>query len=685
MPVINILDPHVADLIAAGEVVERPASVIKELMENAFDAGARNVTVEIRGGGVPFIRVTDDGCGMAPEDAGIAFLRHATSKLHDARGLEAIGTMGFRGEALAAISAVSRIELRTRRREDAEGTQVTLTAGDIDEMGPIGCPEGTTMIVRDLFYNTPARLKFLKSDRSEAAACVQTALRCALGRPEVSVRMIRDGSEEFFSPGDGRQDSCAYALLGRDLASGLLPCRGEDEGMRVTGAVSSPSAGRGDRRAQYFFCNGRSIKSQLLQAALEQAYKNSLLTGRFPGCVLYLELSPGSVDVNVHPTKAEVKFSYERRVFDLVYHAVLSTLQAEDRVHASPSQGLSGADKVPAPAPSVPVHAPASPAPAAPVPGAGPGVGAAAQKSGGFFRSMSAQDYRAAVSGAPVAPAAGSGASLSGRERALGFAAPFAPVPESREEGSVFGAADSLRAPLVGEQSRLDLSPRPDPTPSASQTPVPAAVAGSPAPQNVENSVQNVESQRLPDHKILGEALKTYILVEVGEQLMLIDKHAAHERMNFDRLKAMDRSVMSQTLLVPATLRLDAGDEELLEQYGSLLGELGFEVEPFGHREVAIRAVPADILPSDAAPALEEILEKLRRGKAPDPQSARDEILHTVACKAAIKAGWDTSRAELERIVQEVLSGRVRYCPHGRPVSSILTKKDLEKMFKRIV
>ena len=251
MPVIQILDPHVADLIAAGEVVERPASVVKELMENSFDAGARNLTVEIRGGGVPYIRVTDDGCGMAPEDAGVAFLRHATSKLRDERGLEAIGTMGFRGEALAAISAVSHIELTTRRRGDREGTLVTLTAGDIQEMGPAGCPEGTTLVVRDLFYNTPARLKFLKSDRSEASACVQAALRCALGRPEVSVRMIRDGSEEFFSPGDGRQDSCVYSLLGRELASTLLPCRGEDEGMTVSGFVSSPSAGRGNRAAQF--------------------------------------------------------------------------------------------------------------------------------------------------------------------------------------------------------------------------------------------------------------------------------------------------------------------------------------------------------------------------------------------------------------------------------------------------
>lgn len=291
MAVINILSPHVADMIAAGEVVERPASVIKELMENSFDAGAKSVTVEIKGGGAPFIRVTDDGCGMAPEDAGVAFLRHATSKLHDEHGLEAIGTMGFRGEALAAISAVSEVELTTRRRGDDEGTFVTLTAGDIQDMGPAGCPEGTVMAVKGLFYNTPARLKFLKSDRSEASACVQTALRCALGRPEISVRFIRDGKEEFFSPGDGRAESAVYSLLGRDIAKDMLPCSCEDGELRVHGFISSPAACRGNRSAQYFYCNGRYIRSSLLQAAVEQAYKNSLLTGRYPACVMYLELS----------------------------------------------------------------------------------------------------------------------------------------------------------------------------------------------------------------------------------------------------------------------------------------------------------------------------------------------------------------------------------------------------------
>ena len=639
MPVINILAPHVADMIAAGEVVERPASVIKELMENAFDAGAKNITVELRGGGATYIRVTDDGCGMAPEDAGVAFLRHATSKLKDEKGLEAIGTMGFRGEALAAISAVSQIELTTRLRGSESGTRVTLSAGDIQDMGPCGCPEGTTMVVRDLFYNTPARLKFLKSDRSEAGACVQTALRCALGRPEISVRLIRDGKEEFFSPGDGRQDSCVYTLLGRDLASALLRCDSELEGLRVSGFVSSPSAGRGNRSAQYFFCNGRTIRSQLLQAALEQAYKNTLLAGRYPACVLYLDLAPGSVDVNVHPAKTEVKFSYEKKVFDLVYHAVLSSLAGEDR-----TAGVALSQ----------------------------GTRKMAEPRADFYRSMSAEAFRAngytadkggakpAPSPVPTPPPA-----------------PKTPLPDF--------AAMSLKSSETPWQTRLDLSPGPKSAGFAEKAPVSTPKTSAAAPQTVENPVQNVETPPVPDHKILGEAMNTYLLVECGEELLLIDKHAAHERMNFDRLKTMDRQIMSQTLLTPVTLRLDTGDAELLEQNGELLGELGFEIEPFGEQDYVIRAVPADILAADAAAAVEEILEKLRRGKAPDAQSARDELLHTIACKAAIKAGWDTTPAERERIAAAVLTGQVKYCPHGRPVSAVLTRRDLDKMFKRIV
>ncbi len=329
MSVINILSPHVADLIAAGEVVERPASVVKELVENAIDAGARNITVTLRAGGMDSIRVTDDGCGMSPEDAGLAFLRHATSKLRDERDLERIGTLGFRGEALAAISAVSHVELTTREKGAEAGTRVLLTAGEIDEMGPVGCPEGTTMTVRDLFYNTPARQKFLKSDRAEGGSCVNAALRCALGHPEVSVRCLREDGEVFFSPGDGRAASAVYSLLGRDVAGAMLECAGESEGIGVRGFVSAPHAGRGNRAMQFFFLNGRAFRSATLQAALEQAYKNTLLTGRFPACVLYLTLGLGRVDVNVHPTKSEVRFTEEKKVFDAVYCAVRSALAEE--------------------------------------------------------------------------------------------------------------------------------------------------------------------------------------------------------------------------------------------------------------------------------------------------------------------------------------------------------------------
>ena len=627
MSVINILSPHVADLIAAGEVVERPASVVKELTENAIDAGAKNITIEIRGGGSALIRVRDDGCGMSPEDAGVAFLRHATSKLRDERDLEAIRTMGFRGEALAAISAVSKIRLTTRQHGVESGTLVTLEAGEITSMEPFGCPDGTTMEVTDLFYNTPARQKFLKSDRAESAACQAAALRCALAHPELSFRFLRDGEEQFFSPGDGRQDSCLYALLGRSVASDLLKCTGEREGVTVSGYVSSPSAGRGNRAMQFFFCNGRAIRSQMLQAALEQAYKNTLLTGRFPACALYITLPYGSVDVNVHPAKTEVKFTDERLVFDAVYYAVLSALAGEERTKA----------------------------PSAELP-------ESIRPKENFYQSMSAADFRSNGYAAASSPRSGS--------------SPKAP-PSGWKPTSV-------RASDGPWQEKLDLKGRPN-TFVKPEKPAAQAFSAPAGTRIVEKTVQNVEKPSLPDHKILGEAMKTYILVECGEDLILIDKHASHERIIFDRLKAQDRSVMAQSLIVPVTLRPDAADAELIEQNMDLLASLGFEIEPFGAAEYAVRVLPADMAPADVVPALEEICEKLRRGGAPRAEEARDEILHTVACKAAIKAGWDNTPEELEKLVEAVLSGAVRYCPHGRPVSAVMTKKELDKLFRRIV
>ena len=671
MPVINILQPHVADMIAAGEVVERPASVIKELMENSFDAGARNVKVEIRGGGATFIRVTDDGCGMAPEDAGVAFLRHATSKLKDERGLEAIETMGFRGEALAAISSVSHIELLTRRRGDNSGTKLTLNAGDIEDMIPTGCPEGTCITVKDIFFNTPARLKFLKSDRSEAGACLTTALRCALGRPEVSVRFIRDGKEEFFSPGDGQQNSCIYSLLGRELATTLIQCGSENEGLKLSGFVSSPSAGRGNRSAQYFFCNGRWIKSPMLQSALEQAYKNCLLTGRFPACVLYLDISCGSVDVNVHPAKTEVKFSAEKQVFDLVYHAVRAAL---DNENAAVKAELTPKEKI-TPKPREDFYQ---------------SMSASAFRENGYKPAPSPTRYSApAPKHSPIpAPTRSFSPSSVGNSAvksefstrpAQSFAPPMSYSSYSAPKQTSFKSSEvpynSYSAPVY--------APKEDPKAEVEEEI--AAVYEEHFPHLVENSVESVENSQNLDYKIIGEALKTYIIVEKDEELLLIDKHAAHERMIFDRLKAKSGEIPSQNLLISIPLKLSLEDSELIEENGELLTDLGFEIEPFGENEYILRALPADMEAGDAEAAVEEICEKLRRGTAPNAQSARDEILHTVACKAAIKAGWDTDKKELEVLVNAVVAGDIKYCPHGRPLSVALSKKELDKLFKRIV
>jgi len=638
MPNIEILSPLVADMIAAGEVVERPGSVIKELMENAVDAGAKNITVELRGGGSAYIRVTDDGCGMAPEDAGVAFLRHATSKLKSERGLEAIGTLGFRGEALAAISAVSRIELTTREKGAENGTFVSLEAGDIQEMRPAGCPEGTTMIVRDLFFNTPARFKFLKSDRTEAQNCVAVALRCALAHPEVSVKCIKDGESIFFSPGDGRMDSCVYSLLGRDAAGGLLHAESEGNGVSVTGFVSSPRAGRGNRSAQYFFCNGRPIHSLTLQAALEQAYKNTLMVGRFPACVLYITLSCAAVDVNVHPTKNEVKFSDERSVFDGVYHAALGALEQENPLPARAREASAPKFVHEAPkgeqlrfsAGAKPSASPSAPAPKA-----------------DFYRQMSAETFRSELQSGK----------LGAEEKRGGYTVASPQMPYQRRGATGVQHIEPPAAPKHMEAA-----------PAAAQ-PAPAVIP---------------EKEETEPIRLVGEAFDCYILVQQGETLTLIDKHAAHERILFDKLKAQKRSIMSQSLLVPVTLSPGAGDAELLLSSAEMLESLGFELEAFGADSVVLRAVPADTDETEARSMLEEILEKLRAGDTPNGETALDEILHTIACKAAIKAGCSSTPQELLAVAERVLSGEVRYCPHGRPVSHTVTKKELDKRFGRL-
>jgi DNA mismatch repair protein MutL len=639
MSVINILSPHVADLIAAGEVVERPASVVKELVENSIDAGAKNITVTLRAGGMQLIRVTDDGCGMSPEDAGIAFLRHATSKLKDERGLECIGTLGFRGEALAAISAVSHVELLTRERGAETGTRVVLTAGEIDEMGPAGCPEGTTISVRDLFYNTPARQKFMKSDRAEGAACINAALRCALGHPEVCVRLYREDGEVFFSPGDGQAKSAVYALLGRDNAMNLLECQGESDGVAVRGFVSAPHAGRGNRAMQFFFLNGRAFRSATLQAALEQAYKNTLLTGRFPACVLYLTLSPGRVDVNVHPTKSEVRFTEERKVFDAVYYAVLSALSARGGANTAEIRLSPTTQRVAAPA--------AKP---------------------DFYKNMTSEEFRAGG----LARAA-----KAQEQTRLDLSPRPAPPIVLRDNVAPYGPSETVPRPAIPRVPAAPAAPVPEavPAPEAPAQPSPLPV------REASSGPRPDDGAGLPPFRVVGEALDTYIVVETEDALLLIDKHACHERILFDKLQAGLGAQMRQTLLTPVTWSPGAEDAELLEENAALLEEAGFELERFGEDGVILRAVPADA-GGDELALLEELTAALRTGR---PADRREALCHTIACKAAIKAGTRSESAELEALARAVVSGQVRYCPHGRPVSVKLTKTELDKQFKRIV
>ena len=621
MSIINLLPPHVADLIAAGEVVERPASAVKELIENSIDAGAKNITVEIRSGGIPYIRVTDDGCGMSPSDAGTAFLRHATSKLRDAAGLEAIFSLGFRGEALAAIASVSRIELLTRESGAPSGTRVTLDRGDIQEMGEAGCPEGTTIIVRDLFFNTPARLKFLKSDRAEASAALAAALRVALGRPDISVRFIKDGNEEFFTPGDGRAVSCVYALFGRDFASGMLEASSAGS-IAVSGFVSSPAHGRGNRAAQYFFINGRAVKSPRLQAALEGPYKNNLPSGRYPQCVLYIEISPALVDVNVHPTKAEVKFSDERAVFDAVYAAARSALEGTTRPPEFP---------------------------------------------------LSRIVEKAAAASSP-SPARVDKVTPS-RPAALSYIPPYAPPLPREPQGELpADEPDNLKKPLFVREPAAVYQVQPQAQVRIEFPPDPNAMPITEAPPEKAEKPE-------PEFRLAGEVLGTYIIAEREGEIVLIDKHAAHERIIFDRLKSEGYSPMPQSLITPVTLTPPNGEAEELMKNAALLEKLGIVVEEFGENSVIIRTITADTAAEDARAMLEDICGILSGGGS--LEGLMDDVLYTIACKAAIKAGKSSDPLENRSLAARVLGGEVKYCPHGRPVALTLSKKELDRHFGR--
>lgn len=667
MPTIRQLDPHVADLIAAGEVVERPASVVKELMENAIDAGAHALTVEIAHGGMSLIRVTDDGCGIAPDQCQTAFLRHATSKISSEYDLEAIGTLGFRGEALAAIAAVSRVELLTNQGQGL-GTALSLEGGQLVEQEEAGCPKGTTMLVRDLFYNTPARLKFMKKDSAEGAAVFAVVQRLALSHPELSVKFIRDGKQELLTPGDGQLKSAIYAVLGRDLALGFVPIKGSGENMEISGFVSLPTCCRGSRSYQHFFVNGRYIKSRVMMAALEEAYRNQKMVGKFPGCVLHLTLRPNSVDVNVHPTKTEVKFQNEQQVFSTVYHGVLAALNADKtRPQAVVKSVLPRQDTVTPNQTSLnditavaPVQRPVTPPPAAPVSKPQP-------TPSPFRRVTPLEKVEASQPAATPKPVV--------QEQ---------PKPEPVEP--VTPVVEEKKPTISVEKAPVEEKPTPVPVVEEKKAPAPVVEE----PVVVEAPAPAVEPEPEPDPQpepepwvVRGELFHTYIMVEQGEKVVLIDKHAAHERVNFDRLKAQDYHPMVQELLIPITITPGPQERQVLLDGQEVLEGFGFQLEEFGAGSIAVRAVPDYLETGDVEPTLLELAKKLRLTGWADPSAARDEVMHTMACKAAIKGGQRNDPQELERVAQKVMAGEVKYCPHGRPVAIELTRGELEKQFKR--
>ena len=643
MPSIIQLPTHIANLIAAGEVVERPASVVKELLENAVDAGATKITVEIRDGGMTFLRVTDNGCGMSSQDARTAFLRHATSKLRTAEDLAAISTMGFRGEALAAIASVSRIDLMTKTSDSLSGTSLHLEAGEITEESETGCPEGTTIIIRDLFYNTPARMKFMKSDSVEGSRVTAAVQLQALAHPQVSITLLRDGKQVLSTPGGGSLQSAVYCVYGREFAD-MAQVQSQWDGYRLSGYVSKPTQARPSRSLQTFFVNSRPVKSRLLISALEEAYRNQLMVGKFPACVLHLELPATAVDVNVHPAKTEVKFLNEKTAFDCVHYGVLAALnKTPDRPPVRFQQP---------PRTETPPQQTAKPQ-------SQPEKSAKAAPRNDFYRTMTPVEFKT-------------------------FSAALSDAPKPKQEAAA--AVASLVQQQAKQQPVLH-SPVFVPKPESKLPPLPPEEP-KPAPQKTVPTAAPVQEEiSLPSQiewRMVGELYRSYILVEQGDEAFLIDKHAAHERILFEKLKANQESITAQQLLSPIPVHLNPTAAAELLSNRDMLEELGFEIDEFGENTILLRQIPMDLSPDDAAQAVESLAADLLNGRREHKDTVRDELLHTVACKAAIKAGWVSDDKELLAIVKEVMKrDDLKYCPHGRPICITLSKKQIEKQFKR--
>lgn len=622
MPKINVLPKSIAELIAAGEVVERPASIVKEAVENSIDAGATHITIEIQRGGITYIRITDNGCGIASDDVPKAFLRHATSKIEKAVDLDSISTLGFRGEALAATSAVSRVEMFTKTADEDFGTHYKIEGGEEVLYEDVGCPSGTTLIVRDLFYNTPARMKFLKKDVSEGTTVSAIIERQALSHPEIAFKLVRDGKQTLSTSGDGKLASAVYSVLGREISNTLIPVDLTLDGVKVTGLVCKPVSCRASRAYQFTFLNGRYVQSGTVTAATEQAYKNSAMVGKFPVFVLCVNVPYETVDVNVHPAKTQVRFSDEKRVFTAVYNAVKNAIMSGDTR---------------------------------------PKIAVAPSKNNTFLHMTSEQYHQTAVN-LPV---------QEKREEPIEIIKQKVETPTRlRSDNTPFFLRDEFK-PYIPKKKTVDIVKE--------EEPIKEILKVEPSkPQVVEKEYSPKE-----EIKLIGEAFNTYIVAQKGNSVFMIDKHAAHERILFNKLK-LGNVIESQSLLIPVTVKLIGDEYTAMISNISLLNDYGFEVEDFGNESVMVRAIPAMLSKDDAESIIVEAAESLAK-KGSVNLDRIDDILHTVACKAAIKAGYITSDTEKLNLAIKVLSDNdIMYCPHGRPVAFEIEKYSLEKYFGRI-
>lgn len=677
MAKINLLEKHVAELIAAGEVVERPASVIKELVENSIDAGATSVTVEVQNGGAVLMRVTDNGSGIVREDVPTAFLRHATSKVLHADDLDAIGTLGFRGEALASVAAVARVELLTRTEQELAGTRYVIEGGQEQALEDAGCARGTTITVRDIFFNVPARMKFLKKDTVESNAVAAILDKIALSHPEIAVRFLRDGKETLRTPGDGQLKSAVFAVFGREFTTGLIPVEYELQGLRVTGFVSKPANARPNRSMQQFFINGRAVKSRTAMVALEQAFKGSLMVGKFPACVLHLSIAPEAVDVNVHPAKLEVRFINERPVFDVIYYGVKSALQKGD----SPNRVTLPTPAVPEkPAPKSTAPLPFDPPPSAPAQQiAMPGVFAAAPTAkapvlNDSGRPNPGEDIEIAI---PQTPAY-QGAAASSRQYPVPTVQPgFAPAPANIP-------APQIPRPMA-EVSAEPMPVVPQPAPNVAEE---VAIPAMAAPMQDEPKPL-VERDALRESRYIGQVFGTYILLErpgdKGGELVLIDRHAAHERLLYEQLKEQSGTAFSQMLLQPVPVMLEKNEYAAVLASLPLCEAAGFEIDDFGAGTVLVRSAPLSLTGEDIPDIVMEMAGYLAEAKTDVTTERLDWLYHNIACRAAMKAHDDRTPQELIALARRLEEHPdLRYCPHGRPISIVLTQRELEKQFGRI-